>query len=67
MSFSRVYFLVDWIERQYWYLSPLISVCYIDKRMHFFAREKWLSPSLILVANSKIELGTSSMENQNHT
>jgi hypothetical protein len=33
-----MYFLVDWIERQYWCFSPLISVCYIDKRMHLDER-----------------------------
>jgi hypothetical protein len=38
MSFSRVNFVVDWIERQCWCCSPLISVCYIDKRMHLVER-----------------------------
>jgi len=44
MSFSGVYFLVDWIERQYWCFSPLISVCCIDKRMHFFCKRKVALP-----------------------
>jgi len=43
-----MYFLVDWIERQYWGFSPLISMCYIDKRMHFFCKRKVALP-LILV------------------